>query len=94
MLTGHVRFAYERAAFLRLVELRPGDEVAVGRADGSTAVFTVYGVERLPTESALARASAHTEHPDLRLLTATGYAGPGARSTEAILVSARLTAAR
>ncbi|EHR51894.1 sortase (surface protein transpeptidase) [Saccharomonospora marina XMU15] len=94
VLIGHVRFAYERAVFLRLAELRPGDKVAVGRADGSTAVFTVFGIERLPAESAVAKARAHTRHPDLRLLTAPGHADPGARHPESILVSARLTSKR
>lgn len=94
VLAGHVDFAYERGAFFRLAELRPGDEVAVGRADGSTAVFTVYRIERVPTDSAYAWATAHSRYPDLRLLTASSHAGVGTEGTDAIVVSARLTTTR
>lgn len=94
VLAGHVDFAYERGAFFRLPELRPGDEVAVGRTDGSTAVFTVYRIERVPTDSAYALAAAHTRHPDLRLVTAASHADVAAGDTDAIVVSARLTAKR
>lgn len=46
VLAAHVDWAGEAAAFARLTDARPGDEILVQRADGSTGRFTVTAVER------------------------------------------------
>ncbi|PXY24932.1 hypothetical protein BAY59_23025 [Prauserella coralliicola] len=93
VLTGYVDFAYERGAFFPLDDVRPGAEVTVGRADGSTAVFTVYRVQTLPRGAALAQATAHSEHPDLRLLSVSGEFDSAGAEPNAVVVFARLTGA-
>ncbi|MFF5987528.1 sortase domain-containing protein [Prauserella flavalba] len=91
VLTGFVDFAYERGAFFPLDDVRPGAEVSVGRADGSTAVFTVYRVGTLPRAAALAQATAHSDHPDLRLLSVSGEFDSAGAEPDAVVVFARLT---
>ena len=61
------------AVFFRLTELRPGDQVAVRRADGRTAVFTVTRVEEYP-KSAFPTGAVYgaLDHPELRLVTCGG----------------------
>ncbi|MFC4002009.1 sortase domain-bontaining protein [Prauserella oleivorans] len=88
LLTGHIDVAYERGAFFGLSGLTPGSGIVVGRADGVEAVFTVFRVQRLPQETALAAALAPSDEPDLRLLSAVDAAG---EDTQAVLVTARLT---
>jgi sortase (surface protein transpeptidase) len=74
VILGHVDTAHEGpAVFYRLRELRPGDAIAVARADGRTAVFTVREV----TEYEKATFPADTvygpvDHPELRLITCGG----------------------
>ncbi|MEU6646132.1 sortase [Saccharomonospora sp. NPDC046836] len=91
VLTGYRDFAYERGAFYGLGKLAPGAEITVNRADGTAAVFTVYRVQTLPKDFALSAACAHSDHPDLRLLTASGRFGSAGTGTEATVVFARLT---
>ena len=50
VIGGHVDSLTAPAVFHRLGELRSGDEVRVGRADETTAAFTVYAVEQYPKE--------------------------------------------
>ncbi len=92
VLTGHTAFAYERGSFFSLELLRPGDTVWITRTDGKVAVFSVYRVEELPQKYALDHATLPTDHPELRLLTASGGFG-SPRADTAVVVSARLTAA-
>jgi hypothetical protein len=73
VIAGHVDYAGTPGVFRRLDELGPGDEVSVSRADGSTAVFETYLVERyakagFPTE----RVYGDTADPELRLITCGG----------------------
>jgi Sortase domain len=56
--------------FHRLQDLAPGDEISVTRADGSTAVFGTYRVERHPeSEFPSDRVYGDTAGPELRLVT-------------------------
>jgi hypothetical protein len=74
VILGHVDSARDGpAVFFRLLDLRPGDTVAVSRADGRTAVFTVTRVEEYP-KSSFPTESVYgpLDHPGLRLVTCGG----------------------
>jgi sortase (surface protein transpeptidase) len=73
VILGHVDSKRGPAVFFRLRELRPGDEIRVGRADGSSVRFTVqrteqYGKQRFPTDEVYYP----TLTPALRLVTCGG----------------------
>ncbi|CAG6397635.1 putative Sortase A [Actinacidiphila cocklensis] len=74
VLLGHVTVgAYGDGVFRHLDRMRPGDRVAVTRADGSTATFAVDRVQtvaksRFPTEEVYG----NVDHPALRLITCGG----------------------
>jgi sortase (surface protein transpeptidase) len=73
VIIGHVDGREGPAVFFRLRQLAPGDEIAVDRVDGSTAVFAVERVERhakdaFPTEAVYGR----TPDARLRLVTCGG----------------------
>ncbi|MGY6656929.1 class F sortase [Amycolatopsis sp. TRM77291] len=73
VLAGHVDYKKVPGVFVRLKELKAGDEALVHREDGITAVFTVYAVERhakaaFPTE----KVYGDTNGPELRLITCGG----------------------
>lgn len=74
VLAGHVDSAESGpAVFFRLPELRPGDEVLVGREDGSTSVFVVdrleqYAKDAFPTLEVYG----DLDHAGLRLITCGG----------------------
>jgi sortase (surface protein transpeptidase) len=84
VLLGHVDSAeWGPGVFFDLGALRPGDEVAVTRDDGSVAVFAVDRVERhrkddFPTIEVYG----NTDDAQLRLITCGGAFDPGARSYE------------
>lgn len=73
VLAAHVDYKHVPGVFSRLKELRPGEQVRVGRADGRVAVFTVYRVDRyakaaFPTDQVYG----DTPDPELRLVTCGG----------------------
>jgi sortase (surface protein transpeptidase) len=73
VIVGHVDGRSGPAVFFRLRQLAPGDEIAVNRVDGTTAVFAVERVERhakdaFPTEAVYGR----TPDARLRLVTCGG----------------------
>ena len=73
VILGHVDSKRGPAVFFRLRELRKGDEIAVGRADGSTIRFAVervaqYDKQRFPTDEVYYP----TLTPALRLVTCGG----------------------
>jgi sortase (surface protein transpeptidase) len=73
VIVGHVDGPEGPAVFFRLRQLVHGDEIAVDRVDGSTAVFAVERVERhaknaFPTEAVYG----HTPDARLRLVTCGG----------------------
>jgi sortase (surface protein transpeptidase) len=74
VLLGHVTVgAYGDGVFLRLDRLRPGDRVRIDRADGSTAVFTVDRVQKVPKAHFPTRqVYGNVDHPALRLITCGG----------------------
>ena len=81
VILGHVDSKRGPAVFFRLRELRKGDEIAVGRADGSTIRFAVervaqYDKQRFPTDEVYYP----TLTPALRLVTCGGEFDPAAGS--------------
>lgn len=73
VILGHVNGNGRPGLFSKLSQLSVGDEVEVSRADGSTAVFSVYRVQTypktaFPTTSVLGK----TESAELRLITCGG----------------------
>lgn len=73
VFVGHVDWAGRPGVFHRLGHLRPGAEVRVVRADGSTAVFRVTAVERYPKERFPTEAVyGAIDHAGLRLITCGG----------------------
>jgi hypothetical protein len=73
VILGHVDSKRGPAVFFRLHELRKGDEIEVGRADGSAIRFTVervaqYDKQRFPTDEVYYP----TLTPALRLVTCGG----------------------
>jgi sortase (surface protein transpeptidase) len=75
VMLGHVNSPNGRGGvFADLRKLAPGMDIAVSRADGSTAVFTVdrgalYGKDTFPTLEVYG----NTAGPELRLITCDGY---------------------
>jgi sortase (surface protein transpeptidase) len=93
VLAGHVNFDHVQGIFGRLNELSAGDQAIVHRADGSTAVFTVYRVEAYP-KSAFPTDDVYgnTEAPELRLITCGGAFDAASRNYEDNIVAyARLS---
>lgn len=73
VLAGHVDYKKVPGIFVRLKDLKPGDEALVNREDGTTAVFTVYSVERHPKVSfPTDKVYGDTTEPELRLITCGG----------------------
>jgi sortase (surface protein transpeptidase) len=73
VILGHVDSKRGPAVFYRLRELRPGDEIRIARADGSSVRFVVertakYDKQRFPTDDVYYPALA----PALRLVTCGG----------------------
>jgi sortase (surface protein transpeptidase) len=95
VMDGHVDNKAGPAVFYNLGALHRGDHVEVTRADGRTAVFTVYGIELFAKSAFPAkRVYDDTGRPELRVITCggafsrrTGYAGN-------VVVFARLTGTR
>lgn len=73
VLAAHVDWNRAPGVFFRLRDLAPGDEVAVDRADGSTARFVVIGVEQYPKDAfPTERVYGDIDHAGLRLITCGG----------------------
>jgi Sortase domain len=73
VLVGHIDDRTGPAVFYHLRQLRPGDEILVGRRDGTTSRFLVGRLERHP-KSALPTRRIWTDanRPLLRLITCGG----------------------
>ncbi|MCB5164637.1 class F sortase [Streptomyces bambusae] len=78
VLLGHVTVGrYGDGVFAHLDRLRPGAQIRVTRADGTTAVFTVTRTALYPKSRFPARAVyGATSTPQLRLVTCAHRAGP------------------
>lgn len=95
VIVGHVDTGEGPAVFYELGRIAKGSQVEVARADGTTAVFTVYGVEGFAKRNFPARnVYRATGAPELRLITCggtftekTGYQGN-------VVAFARLTETR
>jgi hypothetical protein len=73
VLVGHVDTGTGPDVFHRLGQLRPGDEILVGRADGTTTRFLVGRLERHPkTALPTSRIWTKANRPLLRLVTCAG----------------------
>jgi sortase (surface protein transpeptidase) len=73
VLVGHVDTRTGPDVFYRLRELRPGDEILVGRADGTIARFLVGRLEQHPkTALPTNRIWTTTTKPVVRLVTCAG----------------------
>jgi sortase (surface protein transpeptidase) len=73
VLVGHVDSRTGPAVFHRLGRLSPGDEILVGRPDGTTARFLVGRLERHPKNALpTSRIWTKANRPLLRLITCAG----------------------
>jgi sortase (surface protein transpeptidase) len=94
VLAAHVDYKHVPGTFSRLKELRDGEQVRVGRADGRTTVFTVYRVDhyakaRFPTDQVYGDTAA----AELRLITCGGeFDRSSGNYLDNVVVYARLTA--
>jgi hypothetical protein len=81
VIAAHVDWNHAPGAFFHLRDLERGDEVAVDRADGSTARFVVLGVEQYPKDAfPTERVYGDIDHAGLRLITCGGSFDRAARS--------------
>ncbi|MFJ8667233.1 class F sortase [Streptomyces sp. NPDC093600] len=95
VVVGHVDTPDGRAVFFRLGALDKGERVEIVRADGRTAVFSVYGVEVVPKDRFPAeRIYRNTASPELRLITCGGAFSQRTGYADNIVVSARLVDVR
>ncbi|MGW7428497.1 class F sortase [Streptomyces sp. NPDC054861] len=95
VLVGHVDTPDGKAVFFELGSLTRERRIELTRADGRTAVFSVYGVETVPKENfPAARIYRATGHPELRLITCGGSFSPEKGYDGNVVVSARLVAVR
>ncbi|GAA2773049.1 class F sortase [Streptomyces showdoensis] len=95
VVVGHVDTPEGRGVFYDLGALAKGRQVEIARADGRTAVFTVYGIELVPKDGfPAARVYGSTGLPELRLITCGGPYAPDGGYAGNVVVSARLTAVR
>jgi len=94
VLAAHVDYKHVPGAFSRLKELRPGEQASVGRADGRTAVFTVYRVDRYAkAEFPTGQVYGDTAAPELRLITCGGaFDRSSGNYLDNVVAYARLTA--
>jgi sortase (surface protein transpeptidase) len=73
VIVGHIDSYEGPAVFIRLADLRSGDQILIDRADGSTAMFVTQRVEQhakddFPTQAVYGA----TPDPQLRLITCGG----------------------
>ncbi|GAA5168177.1 class F sortase [Amycolatopsis dongchuanensis] len=94
VILGHIDGNHQKGIFWRLHEVKTGDQVKVGRADGSTLAFTVTKVDQVakssfPTEAVYG----DTAEPELRLITCGGaYDAANHNYLDNVIVYARLAA--
>ncbi|MER8043471.1 class F sortase [Streptomyces sp. NPDC094032] len=95
VVVGHVDTPEGRGVFYDLGAVAKGRSVEIARADGRTAVFTVYGTEAVPRDGfPAARVYGSTGRPELRLITCGGPYERDGGYTANVVVSARLTEIR
>ncbi|WP_163512882.1 sortase domain-containing protein [Fodinicola acaciae] len=79
--------------FAKLGALKPGGEIRIARADGTTVVFAVdsiteYAANELPTDKVFA----NTAEPTLRIITCGGSLHGGGKTSTNVVVYAHMTA--
>jgi sortase (surface protein transpeptidase) len=73
IVLGHVDGNDQKGIFWRLREVKSGDRVEIGRADGTVVAFEVYKVEQLPKAAfPTDEVYGDTEQPEIRLITCGG----------------------
>jgi hypothetical protein len=81
VVLGHVDGGGQDGIFARLHELRPGDEIRIGREDEQVARFVVERTEQFPkTEFPADQVYGDTKGPELRLITCGGSFDEAANS--------------
>lgn len=81
VILGHVDGNNQKGIFYRLREVKKGDEVRIGRKDGSVATFVVSRVEQIPKkEFPTDKVYGNTRKPEVRLITCGGDFDRTARS--------------
>jgi sortase (surface protein transpeptidase) len=96
IILGHVDSWSGGSVFFKIKELHPGDQVDVVRADGSTAIFTVDGLQKAP-KVAFPADSVYKNpgYPALRLITCGGPFNPSTGEyLDNIIVYAHLTGSK
>lgn len=87
IIAGHVDWGGQPGVFYDLRDLRPGDDIAVTREDGSTARFRVTRVEQFDKDAFPTQAVyGDLDHAGLRLITCGGAFDPTMRSYDDNLV--------
>ncbi|MGB3258495.1 MAG: class F sortase [Ornithinimicrobium sp.] len=77
LIVGHVDNQEGPAVFYALDQLKIGDEILVGRADGSTAVFVIYDGQQFPKDSLpTEEIYGDRKESELVLITCTGEFNP------------------
>ncbi|WP_433786144.1 class F sortase [Actinomycetospora sp. CA-101289] len=96
IVLGHVNGGGKPGIFFNLKKVEVGQEVLIDRADGQTAIFTVYHVDVVPKDKfPTAAVYNDTSEAELRLVTCGGAFDRSAGSYEAnVLVFASLTSVR
>jgi LPXTG-site transpeptidase (sortase) family protein len=92
IVAGHATWNDKPSAFFRLRSLRPGDDIRIQRADGTTAVFAVTKTATYPkAEFPTSDVYGDVGDAELRLITCTGqYVADTQRYVENFVVYARL----
>ncbi|WP_326568315.1 class F sortase [Amycolatopsis rhabdoformis] len=94
VVLGHVDGNKHEGIFFRLKEMAPGDDVAIARADGTTAHFVVTKVDQVPKD-VFPSDAVYGDTPDaqLRLITCGGVFDRSAHNyVDNVIVYARLVA--
>lgn len=91
VIEGHVTYSGDPSVFFDLGAVEPGDRIEVDRADGSTAVFEVHEITRVPKDEFPTWAVyGNTEGPELRMITCGGEVDEDGRHQDNVLVHAHL----
>lgn len=95
VMIGHVDTTEGPSIFYDLGDLRPGDQIQVARADGSSVTFTVDGVRDYPQKSDFPTALVYggdLSRPSLRLVTCSNFDAETGHYVGNLVVFAHMTA--
>jgi len=95
VLEGHIDTTQGPSIFYRLGAMRPGDQVQITRADGSTATFTVNAVRSYATHADFPAGQvfgSDLAYPTLRLITCSNFDHASGHYAGNTVVYAHLTA--